>query len=293
MFRQARAPAAAALRQSVGLRHASLRDIKVRIKSVESISKITKSMQMVASAKLRAAQNKVPAAKAFGDSVSRVVLATTPEKVEGTNNLFIVVTSDRGLCGGINSGIVKEARKLMREIPGSYKLVCVGGKGASQLVKSNGSDVVATVVDLGKKPVTFNEISEIAELTENTDYDQIYMLHNHFVSVIAYTPTRTRMLGPEAFATADAGSVVEYEVDDEDELRDYHRFQLAGSVWNAVVQNQTSELGARMTSMDNATRNAKDIAQRLTRQYNRGRQSSITTELIEIISGAAAIESQN
>lgn len=278
------------------VRYASLRDIKDRIVSVQNIGKITKSMQMVASSKLKNAQNKLPAASAFGETSFRLHKDVVPEDFESPKKLAVVITSDRGLCGSINSGIAKKVRLEMKENPGDWELICVGSKGAGTFSRTHAPNMRASADELGRKPMTFLEIGQVADFVtsddpdDNLHYEEIRMYHNEFVTVLQSDVTVTKMMSKAQMLENSADALAEFEVDDDSELEDYHKFSVAGALWNATIQNQASELGARMTSMDNATRNAGDIALRLTRAYNRGRQAAITTELIEIISGASAIE---
>lgn len=278
-------------RVNTTVRTISLRDIKVRINSVNNIRKITKSMQMVASSKLKNAQNKLPAATAFGKGAVRPLKDAFPEDYKTQKNLAVLVTSDRGLCGSINSGVAREARKIIAANPGEWEFACIGLKSVGAFARSDSDKIRVSALDLGKKPISFVEVAQIADqiTADHLNYEQIVMLHNHFNSVISFEITQTRLLSRAAFLDAGAARLQDYEVDDDEELSDAYTYSVAGTLWNAAVQNQVSELGARMTSMDNATRNAGDITERLTRQYNRGRQSAITTELIEIISGASAI----
>jgi len=292
MFRTANNPVIAPVfRETIVVRNISLRDIKVRINAVNNIRKITKSMQMVASSKLKSAQAKLPSAGAFGGNAARTLESSVPENFAPTKNMALLVTSDRGLCGSINSGVVKEARKLMANESGQWELVAIGQKAAASFARTDGERIKVTALELGKKPISFTEVAQIADqvTADHLEYERATMLHNHFNSVISFELRRTHILSPASFLEAGSEKLQDYDVDDDDELADSHKFSVASALWNAAVQNQASELGARMTSMDNATRNAGDITERLTRQYNRGRQTAITTELIEIISGAAAI----
>jgi F-type H+-transporting ATPase subunit gamma len=248
-------------------------------------------MQMVASSKLKSAQAKLPPATAFGNNSARTLKDSVPEDFSTTKHMALLVTSDRGLCGSINSGVIKEARKLMAKESGDWELVAVGQKAAASFARTDGERIKVSAIELGKKPVSFTEVAQIADqvTADHLQYEEATMLHNHFNSVISFELRHTQILSPAKFLGVGAEKLQDYDFDDDDELADSHKFAVASTLWNAAVQNQASELGARMTSMDNATRNAGDITERLTRQYNRGRQTAITTELIEIISGAAAI----
>jgi ATP synthase F1 gamma subunit len=247
-------------------------------------------MQMVASSKLRNAQAKLASAQVFGSSLQRPL---SESAIAGGNgrHLLVLVTSDRGLCGAINSSIVKETKKVMRSEPAEkWDIVPIGLKSIGSLGRTNKNDFQYTVTELGKKPITFSEILQISEVVSSLDveYDSVFLLYNHFNSVISYELKSLRFPSSQKFL-AKTTNDMPFEVDDDEELADYYKFNLAGSLWNGIVQSQASELGARMSSMDNATRNANDIKSRMTTIYNRGRQAKITTELIEIISGAAAI----
>jgi F-type H+-transporting ATPase subunit gamma len=287
----------------------SLKDLKIRIASVKSTRKITKAMQMVAAAKLRRAQEAAEAARPYAERME-VVLAnlasgvagspSAPRLLSGTGksdvHLLVVATSERGLCGGFNSSIVKLARTHVARLVGegkSVKILTVGKKGREQLRRDLGPALVGHV-DLGAvKRVGYSDASSIAEEVMTRfaagEFDVCTLFYNRFQSVISQIPT-ARQLIPASFEPREAARAqYEYEPDEEAILTELLPRGLATQVFTALLENGASEQGARMSAMDNATRNAGEMIDRLTINYNRTRQQAITSELIEIISGAEAL----
>ena len=298
----------------------SLKDLRVRINSVKSTRKITKAMQMVAAAKLRRAQEQAEAARPFAERMERMLgslagglssSAGAPAMLAGTGrdqvHLLIVATADRGLCGAFNSSIVREARRQIRTLLAEgkkVKIFCVGRKGRDQLRREYESLIVDTVTDFQRPRLTYEGAARIAQkvaaLYAAGEFDVAKIIYNRFRSAIAqivtvqqlipFTPPAAPAGGPAAVATAGgAPAVYEYEPDEEQILSELLPRNLAVQVYRALLENNASEHGARMTAMDNATRNASDMIGKLTLVYNRSRQASITKELIEIISGAEAL----
>ena len=295
---------------------ASLKDLRVRIASVKSTQKITSAMKMVASAKLRRAQEHVEAARPYAERMERMLgsLAQAaagqegaPKLLAGTGrdevHLLVVGTADRGLCGGFNSGIVREARRAVDKLTGAVKTVkilCVGRKGRDQLRRLYGELIVDTIEDVARPRVTFATAEDIgrrmAHMFEAGEFDVCTLYYARFKSAISQVVTAQQLIpfaveGGAAEGTAPEGAkaVYEYEPDEQEILAELLPRNLAVQIFKALLENSASEHGARMTAMDNATRNAGEVIDKLTLTYNRTRQAVITKELIEIISGAEAL----
>ena len=290
----------------------SLKDLKNRIGSVKNTRKITKAMQMVAAAKLRRAQDAAEAARPYADRMAAVMAGLTanaagsssaPRLLAGTGadrkHLLVVMTSERGLAGGFNSSIVKLARLHADRLRGEGKevaILTVGKKGREQLKREYGSLFVSHV-DLSEvKRVGYDNARAIAEDVldrfEAGDFDVATIFYNRFESVISQVPTARQIIPaevPEGEAAGGGSDLYEYEPGEEAILADLLPRSVATQIFAALLENAASEQGARMTAMDNATRNAGDMIDRLTTEYNRSRQAAITKELIEIISGAEAL----
>ena len=293
----------------------SLKDLRVRINSVKSTRKITSAMKMVAAAKLRRAQEQAIAARPFAERMERMLgslagsLASVdgaPPLLAGTGSdkvhLMIVATADRGLCGAFNASIVREARKQIRALQGqgkTVKILCVGRKGRDQLRREFDRQIVDTIADFARPRLSYETASKIglriAEMYAAGEFDVATIIYNRFKSAISQIVTTQQLVPfapPVLAATETAGeaqAVYEYEPEEGEILAELLPRNLAVQVYRALLENSASEHGARMTAMDNATRNAGDMIARLTLVYNRSRQAAITKELIEIISGAEAI----
>ncbi|WP_068115596.1 F0F1 ATP synthase subunit gamma [Tropicimonas marinistellae] len=291
----------------------SLKDLKNRIDSVKSTRKITKAMQMVAAAKLRRAQEAAESARPYAERMQAVMsdLAAAvgasdnaPRLLSGTGSdqvhLLVVMTSERGLCGGFNSSIVKAARTRITELQGAgktVKILTVGKKGREQL-KRDYAELFVDHVDMSDvKKVGYTDASGIAAdlmaRYEAGDFDVCTIFYNKFVSVIAQEPTVSQII-PAVFDAAEesadeAKTPYDYEPSEEGVLADLLPRGVSTQIFTALLENAASEEGARMTAMDNATRNAGEMIDKLTIQFNRSRQAAITNELIEIISGAEAL----
>ena len=298
----------------------NLKDLRNRITSVKSTQKITSAMKMVAAAKLRRAQEQAIAARPYAERMERM-LGSVAASVAGTQgappllvgsggdvrHLVVVATSDRGLCGGFNSTIVREARSFIRALQADGKevmILCVGRKGRAQLVRDFGGLIVDTIEDVGRPRLGFDDAHGIANVVlgmfEDGTIDVCTIIYNRFVSAIRQIVTRRQLIPfapPEAAANENeapaeaqaSGAVYEYEPDEAEILAELLPLNLSVQVFRALLENNASEQGARMAAMDNATRNAGDMIDRLTLNYNRTRQAAITRELIEIISGAEAV----
>jgi F-type H+-transporting ATPase subunit gamma len=290
---------------------ASLKDLRNRIASVKATQKITKAMQMVAAAKLRRAQQAAEAARPYAERMETVLgnLAAgivgnsqAPVLLAGTGktqtHLLLVCTGERGLCGAFNSSIARMARdkaQLLLAEGKEVKILCVGRKGAEQLRRVY-PDRILEVVDLrAVRTIGFKEAHEISskvlKLLNAGAFDVCTLFYSNFKSVIQQVPTAQQII-PATFPerdSAEAGPVYEYEPTEEEILADLLPRNIAVQIFRALLENAASEQGARMSAMDNATRNAGDMINKLTLIYNRQRQAQITKELIEIISGAEAL----
>ncbi|TCS63590.1 F0F1 ATP synthase subunit gamma [Varunaivibrio sulfuroxidans] len=295
----------------------SLKDLKVRINSVKSTRKITSAMKMVAAAKLRRAQEAAEAARAYSLRMDRMLgsLASSFKGVDGgpallsgsgrdQTHLIVVCTSNRGLCGGFNATIVRDARRMIAELKGAgkdVKLLCVGTKGRGMLKRDFGDDIVETLGEIGKKGVTYEEADSLAQkvtvMFENGDFDVCHVVFNRFQSAMTQVVTRQQLIpfmpGDDAADAhaKDNGPVASYlyEPDESEILDALLPRNLAVQFFQALLENSASEHGSRMTAMDSASRNASDMIDGLTLTFNRTRQAYITKELIEIISGAEAL----
>ncbi|MCC5970972.1 MAG: F0F1 ATP synthase subunit gamma [Pararhodobacter sp.] len=287
----------------------SLKDLKNRINSVKSTRKITKAMQMVAAAKLRRAQDAAEAARPYAARMEAVVngLATSvagsdtaPRLLAGTGadkvHLLVVMTAERGLCGGFNSSIVKLARIRAAELLAqgkTVKILTVGKKGREQLRRDLSAHLVGHV-DLSevKRVGYVNALTIATDVLKRFDegeFDVATLFYNRFQSVISQIPTTQQIIPAPVPEGAEASTLYDYEPSEEAILEDLLPRSVATQIFTALLENGASEQGARMSAMDNATRNAGDMIDRLTIVYNRSRQAAITKELIEIISGAEAL----
>ena len=292
----------------------SLKELRNRISSVKATQKITKAMQMVAAAKLRRAQSAAEAARPYAERMEAVLanLATALQGREGGSplmagtgkdnvHLLVVATAERGLCGAFNSSIVRLARdhayRLMNDGK-QVKILCVGKKGFDQLKRLFASQIIEVIELRGVKQLSFKDAERIAQkilsLFADGQFDVATLFFSRFRSVISQIPTALQIIPAQIPETAPAqaslgGAVYEYEPDEADILTDLLPLNIATQILRALLENAASEQGARMSAMDNATRNAGDMIGRLTLRYNRTRQAMITKELIEIISGAEAL----
>ncbi len=294
----------------------SLKSLKVRITSVKSTQKITKAMKMVAAAKLRRAQEAAEAARPYAERMSAVLASLgsrvtvgpeSPKLLAGTGSdqvhLLVVATSERGLAGAFNTNIVRAARRKAEQLIAEGKTVkfyLVGKKGRAQLARTY-RDRFAGDIDLSAvKKVAFADAHNIAEdliaRYEAGEFDVAHLFYARFQSALVQEPTERQIIpvelpaaGTGSTPATDVAGAVEYEPDEEAILAELLPRNIAVQVFRALLENAASEQGSRMTAMDNATRNAGDMINRLTITYNRTRQAAITKELIEIISGAEAL----
>ena len=293
----------------------SLKDLRNRIKSVQSTRKITSAMKMVAAAKLRRAQEQAEAARPYAERMERVLASVAgrlkgssdaPRLVTGTGkddvHLVIVATADRGLCGGFNANIVKAARNHIRKLLAdgkTVKILCVGRKGRDSLRREFRDKIIDLVSFAGQKRLTFADARgvslRVAEMFEAGEFDIATIFYARFRSAMSQIPTAQQLipvaLPEEAAQDEKAGpqALYEFEPDEESILEALLPQNLAIQIYKTLLENAAGEQGARMSAMDSATRNAGDMINKLSQTYNRQRQANITKELIEIISGAEAL----
>ena len=290
---------------------ASLKDLRNRINSVKSTRKITQAMQMVAAAKLRRAQEAAEAARPYAERMDGVLAnltraakgsATAPRLLAGTGDdrthLLVVATAERGLCGGFNSSIVKLARNRIDELQAAgkqVKILTVGRKGRDQLRRMYSDLFVGHVDHSDVKMIGYENAEAIArdviKRFDEGEFDVATLFFGRFESVMTQVPTAVQLVPAEVPEDEEQAGPVNYEYEpDEDEiLKELLPRNVAVQIFRGLLENAASEQGARMTAMDSATRNAGEMIDRLSIQYNRTRQAAITTELIEIISGAEAL----
>ena len=291
----------------------SLKDLRNRIASVKATRKITKAMQMVAAAKLRRAQEAATAARPYAERMDKILANLGGRAVRETASpllvgngkdqvqLLVVMTAERGLCGGFNSNIAKLARADANRLLAAgktVKIMTVGRKGADNLRRDLGRIIIEKRDLAGVRQIGYKNAEEIADkllaMFEAGEFDVATLYFSEFRSVIAQKPTALQLIPaklPEVTETKDAGAqaIYEYEPEEEVILSNLLKRNVATQIFRGLLENAASEQGARMSAMDNATRNAGDMINRLTIKYNRQRQANITKELIEIISGAEAL----
>lgn len=292
----------------------SLKDLKDRIASVKATQKITKAMQMVAAAKLRRAQEAAEAGRPYAERMGSVLsnLAIALEGQEGASplmigtgndktHLLIVATAERGLCGGFNSSIAKKARlhaSKLEKAGKTVKIICVGKKGYDALKTGYGSKIIDVVDFKHMRQIGFDNAKEVSSkvlsMFENGEFDVCTIFFSEFQSVISQIPTALQLIPASIEINEDAQkdtglAAYDYEPDETEILSDLLPTNVSVQIFRALLENAASEQGARMSAMDNATRNAGEMIDKLTITYNRSRQAIITKELIEIISGAEAL----
>ena len=294
------------------------RQLKGRIRSVQNTRKITKTMELVATSKLKRAQDRVVAARPYAQALREVIadLYTAelaerfpllrrpgpPAKGGPARAAVILLTSNRGLAGGFNASILREARRSIRQLQATgktVKLLTIGRKGRDSLRRDNARLIVDAKTDVGRPKLTFDSAQAIGErvlaLFEAGEFDVCTIVYNRFRSAISQIVTKQQLIpfappaAKQEIAAAAAGAIYEFEPEETEILGDLLPRNLAVQIFAALLENAASEQGARMTAMDNATRNAGEMIDRLNITYNRSRQAAITKELIEIISGAEAL----
>ena len=288
----------------------SLKSLRLRINSVKSTRKITQAMKMVAAAKLRRAQSQAEAARPYADRMERMLASLgasvvgspdAPKLLVGTGadkvHLLVVVTAERGLCGGFNTNVGRFARAQVRALEAegkTVKIITVGRKGAGYLKRDFASRFVMEFSFANKKRIGYEDASEVsAKISEMLDagaFDVCTLIYNRFKNVISQTPLGQQLIPtPLPEVKADSGALYEFEPTEEEILARLLPQNLAIQIYRALLDNAAGFYGSQMTAMDNATRNAGDMINKLTLNYNRTRQANITRELIEIISGAEAL----
>jgi F-type H+-transporting ATPase subunit gamma len=271
---------------------ATLKEIEMRLKGTRNIKKITSSMKMVSAAKYAQAERRLKPARAYGGGAVDVYDKTGAEGPEDvTRQLIIAISSDRGLCGGIHSGINKAIKAHMAATPANVetKMFLVGDKCTSVIKKAAPESIETQVKEYGRKPPTFDDASAVANaiLECGFEFDKGILLYNKFRTVVSYNLSEQPVFRDAHFAASKGIDV--YDSIDADVLQSCAEFQLASIIYFAMKENACSEQSARMTAMDNASKNAGEMIDKLQVTYNRTRQAVITKELIEIISGAAAV----
>ncbi|MDC3175358.1 F0F1 ATP synthase subunit gamma [Candidatus Pelagibacter sp.] len=290
---------------------ASLDDLKKRIASVKSTQKITKAMKMVAAAKLRRAQESAEKGRPYSEKMNNVILNLSsgisdkdnaPKLLSGTGNdkvhLCVVMTSDRGLCGGFNSNIIKKAKSYFSKILSEgkeLKIITVGSKGNDQLKRMYGDKIIENISFKESKNANYFDADKVGKIVidrfENSEFDICTIFYNQFKNVITQIPQAQQIIPLNSENDEENASEESYEFEpDEDEiLSNLLPKNISTQIFKAMLENSASEQGSRMSAMDNATRNAGEMVDKLTIQYNRSRQAAITKELIEIISGAESL----
>ena len=289
---------------------ASLDDLKKRIASVKSTQKITKAMKMVAAAKLRRAQESAEKGRPYSEKMNNVILnlsngvsdkENAPKLLSGTGNdkvhLCVVMTSDRGLCGGFNSNIIKKTKSYFSKIledGKEIKIITVGSKGNDQLKRAYGDKIIENISFKDSKNVNYFDADKVGKTIikrfEAGEFDICTIFYNQFKNVITQIPQAQQIipLNNEKDENSSDESY-EFEPDEDEILSNLLPKNISTQIFKAMLENSASEQGARMSAMDNATRNAGEMVDKLTIEYNRSRQAAITKELIEIISGAESL----
>ena len=290
----------------------SLKHLRVRINSVKATQKITSAMKMVAASKLRRAQEQAEAARPYAERMERMVSSlsltiaddeSAHELLRGTNSdethLLVVATSDRGLCGGFNGSIVRAVRNRIALLEGekkTAKLFVIGRKGSDQLRREHGGKFIETVAGSGSTGPGYRDATAVAQtliaLFEKKEFDVCTIVYNEFKTAMTQIVTFQQLIPFQSGQISEVdldGAIYEFEPDEDAILENLLPRNISIQIYHALLENGASEQGARMMAMDNATRNAGDMIDKLTLTYNRTRQAMITTELIEIVSGAEAL----
>ena len=290
---------------------ASLDDLKKRIASVKSTQKITKAMKMVAAAKLRRAQDSAEKGRPYSEKMNNVILnlsngisdkENAPRLLSGTGSdkihLCVVMTSDRGLCGGFNTNIIKKAKAYFSKVSEEgkeLKIITVGSKGNDQLKRTFGDKIIENISFKNSKNVNYFDADKVGKMIiekfEKEEFDVCTIFYNQFKNVITQIPQAQQIIPLEADKKDGEldGSSYEFEPDEDEILSNLLPKNISTQIFKAMLENSASEQGSRMSAMDNATRNAGEMVDKLTIEYNRSRQAAITKELIEIISGAESL----
>ena len=290
---------------------ASLDDLKKRISSVKSTQKITKAMKMVAASKLRRAQESAEKGRPYSDKMNNIILnlsnsisdkENSPKLLKGSGDnrvhLCVVMTSDRGLCGGFNTNIIKKAKSYFKKILDTgkiLKIITVGSKGYDQLKRTYKENIIEKISFKESKNANYFDADKVGKIIidkfEKKEFDVCTIFYNQFKNVITQIPLDQQIIPLKASETKNSSSEDNYEFEPEEDeiLSNLLPKNISTQIFKAMLENSASEQGSRMTAMDNATRNAGEMVDKLTIQYNRSRQAAITKELIEIISGAESL----
>ena len=289
----------------------SLDDLRKRIKSVKSTQKITKAMKMVAAAKLRKAQENAEKGRPYSEKMNNIILnlsnsitdkENAPKLLVGTGNekihLCIMLTADRGLCGGFNTNIVKKAKSFFKKIKSegkNLKIITVGSKGYDQIKRAYGNQIIEKISFKDSKAANYLDAEivgkKIIQLFEKNEFDICTIFYNQFKNVITQIPQEQQII-PLKSSEVKKNSVednYEFEPEEDEILSNLLPKNISTQIFKAMLENSASEQGSRMSAMDSATRNAGELVDKLTINYNRSRQAAITKELIEIISGAESL----
>ena len=290
---------------------ASLDDLKKRISSVKSTQKITKAMKMVAAAKLRRAQENAERGRPYSEKMNNIILnlsssvsdkENAPKLLQGTGqektHLCVVLTSDRGLCGGFNSNIIKKAKLFFQKISNenkSLKIITVGSKGYDQLKRQYKKNIIEKLSFKDSKNISYFDANKVGKIIiekfEKEEFDVCTIFYNQFKNVITQIPQEQQIIPLKTENEKDQTNNESYEFEPEEDeiLSNLLPKNISTQIFKAMLENSASEQGSRMSAMDNATRNAGEMVDKLTIEYNRSRQAAITKELIEIISGAESL----
>ena len=290
---------------------ASLDDLKKRISSVKSTQKITKAMKMVAAAKLRRAQENAERGRPYSEKMNNIILnlsssvsdkENAPKLLQGTGqdktHLCVVLTSDRGLCGGFNSNIIKKAKLFFQKISNenkSLKIITVGSKGYDQLKRQYKKNIIEKLSFKDSKNINYFDANKVGKIIiekfEKEEFDVCTIFYNQFKNVITQIPQEQQIIPLKTENEKDQTNNESYEFEPEEDeiLSNLLPKNISTQIFKAMLENSASEQGSRMSAMDNATRNAGEMVDKLTIEYNRSRQAAITKELIEIISGAESL----
>ena len=290
---------------------ASLDDLKKRISSVKSTQKITKAMKMVAAAKLRRAQESAEKGRPYSDKMNNIILnlsggisdiENAPKLLSGTGedkiHLCVVMTSDRGLCGGFNTNIIKKAKLYFQKILDegkTLKIITVGTKGYDQLKRVYGDNIIERISFKESKNVNYFDADKVGKIViekfEKKEFDVCVIFYNQFKNVITQIPQEQQIIPLKTMneETNSSDDNYEFEPEEDEILSNLLPKNISTQIFKAMLENSASEQGSRMSAMDNATRNAGEMVDKLTIEYNRSRQAAITKELIEIISGAESL----
>ena len=290
---------------------ASLDDLKKRITSVKSTQKITKAMKMVAAAKLKRAQENAEKGRPYSEKMNNIILnlsngisdkENAPKLLAGTGqdkvHLCVVLTSDRGLCGGFNSNIIKKAKAYFSKMVSegkNFKIITVGSKGDDQLKRQYNDKIVERISFKDSKNVNFFDAEKVSKMIiksfQKNEFDVCTIFYNKFKNVITQIPQAQQIIPLKSSDTKkeDEKDNYEFEPEEDEILGNLLPKNISTQIFKAMLENSASEQGSRMSAMDNATRNAGEMVDKLTIQYNRSRQAAITKELIEIISGAESL----